>query len=272
MAQARKLNVHPGKKAIPRAIKRAHSGDKLRIHKGRYRGGFEVTKRLKLVGVGKTPPVIDGRCKTNRTLTVAHGRVVLDGLEVVGADGSAGEFSSEVFYQGIRSGRAEDLLLEDTCDAEYGINVFASGHLKLTGNAAEGFSDAGFYIGGITDTQGKPLLVQNSAAQGNNRGVIVEDSAGGDVRIEHNALQNNTAPGENAPSGIFLTNSDGVLIEENALQNNGIGIHLNPTSDANRLIMNAAQGQAPDLLNEGAGNCGSGNAFVTTAGLPLAVC
>lgn len=269
---ARKINVHPGKDAIQKAIDRASDGDKLRIHKGRYRGSVDVTKRVKLVGAGGKRPVLDGRCRTNATLTVAESGVVLKGLKVVGATEGFGPFPSEVLYTGIPGGRAEELLVKDSCDAEYGINVFQSGHLTLTDNNAKGFSDAGYYIGGITDTGGEPLRVEKSEAEGNNRGVIVEDSAGGDIRIEKNALQGNTAPGDNAPAGIFLTNSDGVLIQENAVRSNGIGIHLNPTSDGNSLIRNAAEGQTPDLLNEGSGNCGSENAFASSSGNPLLPC
>lgn len=274
LALARKVNVHPGKNAIPKAMKRAHAGDTLKIHKGTYRGGFAVRKELKLVGSAKHLPVIDGRCATNRTITVAHDGVTLDRLEVVGADEGFGQFPSEVYYEGIGDGRSGNLVVRDTCDAEYGINVFQSGNLEIENNTASGFSDAGIYIGAITDTHGGVLRVSTNTSTGNNRGIIVEDSAGGEISIQLNLTKDNTLPGDGAPDGIFLTNSDGVRIDGNTATGNGVsGIHLNPTSDNNVLRVNTAIGQPMDLFNEGSGNCAAtGNTFGTTAGNPLPSC
>ncbi len=271
-AQARKINVHPGKRAIQRALGRAHGGDALRIHRGHYRGGLKIEKKVRLVGAGKKRPVIDGRCAVNNTVRVEKAGVLLDHLKVVGADKGHGQFPSEVFYFGIASGTAKDLFVEDTCDAEYGINIFQSGHLTLKGDDAQGFRDSGYYIGGITNTGGEPLLLSQSTAENNNRGVIVEDSAGGDIRLDQNTLEDNTGQGEFEPTGIFLNNSDGVRIAVNALRHNGIGIHLSPNSDNNTLYRNASEAENPAVFNEGTGNCGSQNAFDTITGNPLIDC
>ena len=57
------------------------------------------------------------------------------------------------------SGRISDSLLRDTCDAEYGVNVFDSGRSTVVGNRTRGFSDAGFYVGGIRSTGSGVLRV-----------------------------------------------------------------------------------------------------------------
>jgi parallel beta-helix repeat protein len=277
-AMARKINVHPGKNAIPRAIDEADSGDTLRVHRGHYDGGFEVTKPVKLVGVGKKRPVIDGRCQVNTTITVGVRGVALKRLKVTGADEGFGSFPSEVFFGGIQKGQARSLVLEDTCDAEYGINVFQSGHLEIKNNTATGFSDAGIYIGAITQTGPSGVLnVARNDSHGNNRGIIVEDSGGNAViAIGRNKTDRNALPGEGSPDGIFLTNSDTVQLTHNSADNNGgSGIHLNSTSDDNLVENNSAhQNGGPDLLNEGTGNCFdfNDNVFGTTAGNPLVPC
>src|SRR5918999_733188 len=144
-AAAAKLEVFPGKNAINRAVKRAHPGDTLRIHRGHYRESLKVEKkRLKLVGVGRGRPVIDGQCEVVYT-------VMVRAPKVVGADGEP--FPSEVDFSFVPSGTARDLVVRDTCDAEYGINVFRAGAIQLIGNEARGgFTDAGIYVGAVTGT------------------------------------------------------------------------------------------------------------------------
>ncbi len=273
-AGARKIDVHPGKRAIQKAINHAKNGDRLRLHKGHYRGGIVIDKKLTLRFSGpKGNAVIDGRCKTGRTIEVAHAGVVLRGLNVVGAAEGFGAFPSEIYWEGIPSGKAEGVFVKNTCDAEYGFNVFQSGHLTLTGNKAKGFTDAGIYIGGITNTGTGALRVDNNESRRNNRGIIVEDSAGGRVEVTDNDTDRNTLAGDGSPDGIFLTNSDGVLIERNFAGENGAsGIHLNSSSDDNSLVENSAINNAgPGILNEGTGNCGSDN-LGSVAGNPLVPC
>lgn len=272
-AGARTIDVHPGRDAIGEALDEARSGDRLRIHGGRYHEAPQIDKRVKLLAAAKRRPVIDGDCETRFVIDVRHGGVRLERLEVVGASEGFGPVPSAVNFAGVPTGTAKELVLRDTCDAEYGINVLASERVRLVDNLATGFSDAGLYVGEITSTGGGVLLVRDNDAYGNTRGMVVENSAGGDIRVMENAFQDNTIPGEGTPSGIFVTNSDGVLLERNAFRDNGqVGIHLTSNSDFNRLFENTAEGHTTDLLNEGSGNCGSGNAFVTTAGNPLPPC
>jgi parallel beta-helix repeat protein len=147
----------------------------------------------------------------------------------------------------------------DTCgSAEYGVNVFASTRVKVDGTlATDGYGDAGFYIGGIPD--GGRVLVKRCTADGNSRGIIVEDSLPGSV-----AVQRNTVTGSQT-NGIFLHNSDGIRVVGNTVQGTqGIGIELDATSDGNRILQNEIAGSGTaDVADQGSGNCWKGNTFTT---------
>jgi nitrous oxidase accessory protein len=265
------IYVSPGPDAIANAIERAHTGQTIRIRRGRYHEALVIEKPVRLVASGRVRPVIDGDCATRLTIAVRSPGVILSRLKVVGADEGSGPFATEVDFNGVSTGRAWGLVVKDTCDAEYGINVFNTGSVQIKRNEARGgFSDAGIYVGGITDTQGGALRVRRNIAYGNNRGVIIEDTlAPTDVRVVDNRLNSNTlTPGEGPPSGIFLHRADGVLIYGNVVGHNGAyGIHLDPDSDGNVLIANAVFANPTNFLDEGGGNCGTGN-----SGLSLPAC
>jgi nitrous oxidase accessory protein NosD len=62
-----------------------------------------------------------------------------------------------------------------------------------------------------------------------------------------------------------------VDIVRNQVRNNGgIGIHLTSMANANVLTDNAITCNPTDILDEGAGNCGSGNVF--SSGGPVPPC
>jgi nitrous oxidase accessory protein NosD len=271
-AAANELNVHPGQRTLQRAIHRAQNGDTLRIHRGHYHGAVVVDKRLRLVGVSKRRPVIDGDCASHFTVEVNHGGVLLRHLKVIGADDSFE--SAEVDFSFEPSGTARGLVLGDRCDADYGINVYRGEAIHVLDNRGSGFDDSGIYIGGIVSTGGGALLVSGNHMRGNNRGVIVEDSVEStDIKVLDNTLsENDIPPGEGTPSGIFVHNSDGVRFARNRLDGNGdgsegYGIQLDSNSDGNRLFGNRARGNdTRNLLDEGSGNCGAANSF------PIAPC
>src|SRR5204862_4757869 len=138
-----------------------------------------------------------------------------------------------------RTVRQHDVVVRDTCGdadhgAEYGINVFNSG----------------------------PVIIENSGANGI-------------IQVANNNSHHNTIPGveTEAAIGIFINNSDDVRIRNNTVQNNGeLGVDISAGSDDNRLIDNTITDNPTDLINEGAGNCGSGNTIGTRAGNPLTPC
>jgi nitrous oxidase accessory protein NosD len=275
------IEVTPGPNAIKNALKDAHSGDILRIHAGTYRESFSVNKRVTLRGVGGRP-VIDSRCNSRTATRITVAGVTFDHLKVVGAaENSSGLYPSEVDVEFVSTGTIHDVVVHDTCGgtgtgAEYGINVFDSGPVEVSDNrAGAGFSDAGIYIGGITDTGTGALRVVRNATFLNHQGIIIENSAGGRIQVGHNDSHDNTIPGVETEegAGIFIHNSDGVGIRANTVKSNGdIGVNIDSPSDHNRLIDNVITGNPLDLNNRGSANCGSGNTIGTRAGNPLVPC
>jgi len=280
-ALAATIEVNPGPNAISKALNNSHNGDTLRIHDGTYRETFNVDKRVTLRGVGGRP-LIDGQCNAQRTTMVRSGGVTFDHLKIVGAAEGFGPYPSEVDVEDVGTGAIHDVIVHDTCGgpadgAEYGINVFNSGPVYVTGNrAAGGFSDAGIYIGAITDTGGSRLQVLNNTTFLNHQGIIIENSGGaGNIQVAHNDVHDNKTPGVETEeaSGIFIHNSDGVGIRNNTVKANGdIGVNIDAGSDHNRLIKNVITNNPLDINNDGTSNCASGNTFGTKAGNPLPPC
>jgi parallel beta-helix repeat protein len=171
----------------------------------------------------------------------------------------------------VPDGRADDLRVRNTCEAEYGINVFATGALQVTDNRASGFADAGIYVGDITSTPNGTLLVADNRSFANNKGIIVEFSAGGDIAVFSNEVHDNNIPGIGEQVGLFVFDSEGVRIQSNRIRNNGqAGLVLTPNADNNSITDNEITGNPVDVRNEGLGNCGAGNTFAT--GGPLSPC
>ena len=267
-AGAKTIDVHPRGPAsspLQRAIDRADAGDRIRVHHGHYRESVAIPKKLTIFAApGERRPVIDARCYASVAVDVEAGGVALDGLKVVG---SADAFA--VNFTNIGSGRVNDMRLVNTCgQALYGVNVYGKGAIRITNNDARGFLDAGYYVGSIASTGKRALVIRDNTASGNNRGAIVEDSAGVDIRVIDNVFNANTIGGEGIPSGIFVHNSDGMLFRGNATRSNGVyGIHVDSTSDDNVLRNNASSNNGTaDYFDEGTGTCGSGNSF------PLPAC
>jgi parallel beta-helix repeat protein len=259
----RKIEVRPGPNAIENAVARADAGDVLRIHSGRYEETPAVDKRLKLVGVGKRRPVIDGQCSTRSTVEARADGVRLRRLKVVGG------LAIEVDFTAVSGGRANNLVVRDSCDAEYGINVFASGPVGIVNSVARGFHDAGFYVGEVTSTPGGRVRVRRSESMNNHRGVIVENSVGGEIVVAQNDIHDNQVPFTGSvPTGVYIHNSDGVRVEENEVARNGIGLHLSADSDANVAAFNLFLDNGVDIRNQGTGNCGIDNVVATGDALP----
>ena len=161
-------------------------------------------------------------------------------------------------------------MVEETCDggeaAFYGINVFGSKAVEIRDSRTfGGFRDAGIYVGNITDTSpGPPVIVAGNETYGNNRGVIVEDSFGVEMRVKGNLVHHNKVTqaqgGLAAPTGLFSHNSDGIRYVDNRIRRNGsYGINLDGGSDDNVFIDNHFRHNPTNLFDQGDGNCGSGN-------------
>lgn len=263
-AAAKTIDVEPGKNAVTKALHRAKNGDTIRVHEGRYREALVIAKRVKIVAAKGEKPVIDGRCRTGIVIAVRIGGVTLRGLTVIGAEEGFGTPPLNVDFNGVGRGTARGLRARNTCgdEVEYGINIFGSRQVTVVNNVTRGFTDAGIYVGGISSTGNGSLVVHGNDTFGNNRGVIIEDSAGGRIVVRDNDIHDNTIAGHGPPSGVFLHNADGVIISDNSITGNGeIGVHLDENSDSNVLNDNEVSASPTPLLNEGSGNCGSGNDF-----------
>jgi nitrous oxidase accessory protein len=267
------IDVHPGPGALGKAIDKARANDTLKVHGGTYREDVTIDKPLELKGVDGRPE-IDGRCKTRYTIRARSRAVSLSHLKVVGADEGFGPYSAEVDWHNEPTGTAQDLVVHNTCEAEYGINVFNGGKIKVRNNTGSGFFDSGIYIGGIEDTEGGTLSVKNNEMHGSNRGLIIEDSENVSIEVIGNDVSGNDLSGVGDAAGLFFHNSDGVLAQENVANGNGAyGIQIDGNSDDNIFVANTAtQNTTADLLNDGTGNCGNGNSFGTTSGNPLGAC
>ena len=115
-----------------------------------------------------------------------------------------------------------------------------------------GFGDAGIYVGTITDTRGKPLLVEDNESDGNNRGIIIEESDSADqtIVVRDKVVSNNTATGLfEDPAGIYINSSDNGLYVNNTVNDNGaFGFDIDEPSDNNVFQGNAATGNGGHRL------------------------
>jgi parallel beta-helix repeat protein len=276
-AHAKTIEVKPGTGTLQRAVDGAHAGDELVLKgRGSYTGGVVVDKRLTIHGPRKGGlPFVDGRCREAFTMLVVDARVTLRRIHVTGAaDNVAGQYgAAEVNFIDGGRGKAAKLKLHESCTGTfYGINVFDTVDVTLTGNTTLGYLDAGIYVGGIRDPE-TTIEIRRNSVRGNNHGILIEDSlARPQIAIQQNGLYRNFAGSQSA--GIYIRNSDGVLIEGNISDENGAtGIWLDQNSDFNTLVRNAAWfNGVVDLRNEGDGNCGAENSFPTRSGNPLDAC
>ena len=284
IAEAKKVNVKPGNGTLQKAIDKAKKGDTLVLEKkGTYKGGVTVEKALTIKGPndGKKLPTVDGRCDVGFTMLILASPVTLKNFKVTGASDAHGAQygGAEVNFIEDGAGSAQGLSMQDKCGLKYGVNVFDTADVLIDGSTFKGYDDAGVYVGGIRNPSTVVEVTDNVASE-NNRGILIEDSAGnGGILVADNTTNANT--NGFTPAGIFLHNSDGVVISDNVANGNPYaGVHLDVTSDDNRVFDNAASGNGTtaqggigaDLFNEGAGNCGNGNTFGTEAGNPLGAC
>ena len=263
--------VFPGPNAIENAVMAASAGDTLLIHTGTYNEDVVIgaTKsNLTLEAFGDGPVIVDAGCGSFTTIDVNASGVVIAGLRVRGGT------YYEIDFQGVPGGLVTGSVVRDTCSALYGVNVFnTSGTMTITGSLAVGFADAGFYVGGISNTAAT-VHVTGNYSTGSNRGIIMEDIVtASTVTVTGNRTWRNRASGINAiNAGIFLHNADGLTVDDNTVTNNRHrGIEVDAASSGNVVTNNTISGHTYDLSNLGSGNCFSGNTYTTSNG-PLPGC
>lgn len=256
------IEVFPGPGAIGQALAAAQPGDVLNIHAGVYPEAVVVRiPDVTLMAAGDGVVTIDGLCSARTTVAVRAKDVALIGLRVVGA--GAGPFPIEIDFSGVESGLVRDTEVQDTCDAEYGVNVFNVGSIKIIRVTASGFSDAGIYVGAVSSTPFGALSVRAANSFDNWKGIIVEDSAGGSILVTGNEVHDNEL------SGIYLTNSDAVVVRGNTVTNDTFsGIEVTFGSDLNLIARNTVSGHQFDLIDGGGnGNCWRNNVYSTSQGV-----
>jgi len=272
-AGPRVIQVHPGPHAIQDALAAAQAGDTLNLHAGRYRQphGLRVDKSVVIRSALDGRVTISGMCKVGTTISVAADNVRLRSLWVVGAASGFSFLPTEIDFTAVQSGEVTGSIVRDTCrssgrGAEYGVNVFNSGPVKVIGNETFGFEDSGIYVGLISDTGDGTLMVRNNISTGSVRGIIVEDSSAA-IAVVDNVFRHNLREGDFTNAGIFLHSSDGVRIRDNVVTNNGQdGIALDERSDRNRVIGNDVHQHTTDIRNDGTENCFTDNSFDTSSG------
>jgi parallel beta-helix repeat protein len=249
------IEVFPGPNAISTALAGAVAGDTLNIHAGTYNEHFSVTKAsITLQSAGDGLVTVDGKCQASWTIQALASRIQITGLTVIG--GSFGE----VTFSGVDGGKVSGSKVNDTCGAaEYGINVFNSSTLKVLGNAASGFGDAGIYIGALT---GGNTTIKSNDSFGNNRGIIVENTSSAGVLVVANQTHDNDT------TGIWVTNTSGISVKGNTVTDNSFtGIQTDSLSSGNLISHNTVSGHQYDLSNDGSQtNCWLDNVYTTSRG------
>lgn len=256
------IEVFPGPDAIRQALAIAQPGDVLNIHTGTYEEQVTVdVEGVTLRSAGDGQVTIDGSCTVSTTLDVRAERVTIRGLRVIGA--GQGFTPIAIDFSFVDRGRVLSSTVEDTCgNAWYGINVYFGGSIRILGNRASGFDDAGIYVGEINSTPFGSLLIQGNDSFGNNKGVIVQNSSGVDIQVVDNAIH------DNDETGIWVNVADGIRVYRNNVMNNAAtGIEVDASSDGNQIRRNRVLGHAFDLYNGGGtGNCWLGNVYETSFG------
>jgi parallel beta-helix repeat protein len=203
--------------------------------------------------------VIDAGCSPLTAVSVAADAVVIRSFTVRGGS----------FYSIDASARdltvIERVTVEPSCvGVEYGINVFQGTRMRIRNNVIDdpnGFGDAAIYIGG-TPANADLRVERNVLTGPNGRGIIVEDSLDlpekpVGVRVRKNAITG-------AGVGIYVFGSEGAEILTNVVTGaTAAGIEMTSNSNNNSISGNRLNGNNPDVLDAGTGNCWRHNVYTT---------
>ena len=286
-AAATSVDVFPGAGTLQATIDGASDGTTIRMHPGTYTGAVTVNKRVKLLSYPDDPPggdvVIDGNCAAAVALDIAaDGVQVKTGLlhgfwgDIDVVRGTATQIRianhSDVQLKGRLPG---GIILVDPpshplCGTEQdGIEVSGTSfHVKISKTVVSespvGFRFSGLPIGAI-------VKLQRGNADRNNIGVLVENSAKGAALARAGIVLKAMSMLQDTAAGIRLVNSDGVAIRSDALTGGSgsglVGIDIDANSNRNLIQSNmwADSGTNTPFVDNGTGNCGSGNNFTVPA-------
>jgi parallel beta-helix repeat protein len=235
------------------AIDAASPGDLLRLEGGIFNEAVTVDKPLKLTSTTANPAIINGGCGAPASVEIASDGVTIDNVAVNGA----AEYAVDVV------GRADVklrwILMQSQCRApSTGSTSSRAAASRSAAATASGSPTRDSTSAGIA--AGAGVLVSKGSAQGNVRGVLLEDSSPG-LRVRGVRALNNSL------AGIFVRNTDGALVAGNEVTGNPTGIALDGTSDENRIKGNRLSDNGIDGDDQGTGNCWRGNRNPTGAAL-----
>lgn len=290
------IEVFPGPGTpIQDAIDGAAERAAIRLHTGTYNEAPIVNKaKLKLAVAGDGAVVIDAGCAAPTTLDIAA-----DGVSIKGRD----FFTSPLF---VRGGTAEQMRIDQRtrvrisgvftnmytsawpglpCTTGNGMTVAGSTRVRIDldpGNIVG--IDVGLHIKGtlpgakITIAGSRGATTGNDVAGNGASGVAVllEDVASdlgeyGGARVRLHRLG-----AQGRGGGIRFVNSDGVVVDGNIVVGGtsggaaAPGLELDGTSDNNKIDRNylLARAGGPAVVDNGTGNCGTGNSFDPSGTLP----
>jgi hypothetical protein len=283
-AAATVVDVFPGADTLQAAINGASDGTTIRMHPGTYTGAVTVDKRVKLVSYPDAPPggavIIDGNCAAAVALDIAADGVrvktgLLNGfygdIDVVRGTATQIQIAnhSDVQLKGRLPGGVivVDPPTHPLCGTEQdGIEVSGNSfHVKIARVVVEENPGAGFRFSGLP--LGANVKLQLGNADHNNVGVLVENSANGAALAKSRIVLKGIGILQNTAAGIRLVNSDGVAIRSNGLTGGSgsglVGIDIDANSNRNLIQSNtwADGGTNTPFVDNGTGNCGSGNNF-----------
>jgi hypothetical protein len=284
-AAATSVDVFPGAGTLQAAIDGASDGTTIRMHPGTYTGAVTVDKRVRLRSYPDVPPggdvVIDGNCAAPVALDIAADGVQLkvgtlhgfyDTIEVVRGTATQIRIANHSDVQLKGGGAAGGVILVDPsrhplCGTEQdGIEVSGNSfHVKIARVGVGANPGVGFRFSGLP--LGANVKLQRGSADVNNIGVLVENSANGAALARAGIVLKDMSILQDTAAGIRLVNSDGVAIRSNGLTGGSgsglVGIDIDANSNRNLIQSNtwADGGTNTPFVDNGTGNCGSGNNF-----------
>lgn len=163
-----------GYSSIQDAIDSAVPGSTIEVKEGTYRENVNVTKPLKLFGIGM--PVVDAG-GVGSAISLSVDGIVLQGFKAVN--------SAEA---GIDILSGENLVRENEVSDNqgYGINLYFASNNTIEGNIARG-NGFGIYLGDFSQNN----TVRNNTASGNSYGIYIDLGSYGNT-LYQNDLQGNT--------------------------------------------------------------------------------
>jgi len=187
---------------IQDAIDNASAGDEIHVYSSTYFENVNVTKQLKLRGIGN--PVVDAQ-ESGSAITLSADGITLEGFKAIG---------SGYYYDspeaGIKVISSNNTLNGNNASNNYGSGIylsFSSNNMLSQNKASNNYQ--GIYL----STSSNNILRGNKVSKNDYYGIYLESSG-------NNTLDGNNVS-KNYDSGIFLGSSNNNTLKGNNASNNG---------------------------------------------------